>query len=192
MRGLIQFAAVCLIGALLGLVSAQQLVGGRFGAFAQTKGAWTVWPAAGLPKTDPYTRAHYLLHGRLPMSNFEALEFEARADDQGHSIDSACTYRILASMPKSRWWSLAAISEDARRPPPADAGAAMLISQQVVYESDGTFKAVLSPEPASGNWFRPAGEGSLVLLLRLYNPEAALRNSPLSADLPRIEREVCR
>jgi hypothetical protein len=183
---------VCLIGALLGLVSAQQMIAGTFGIIAQSKGPWRVWLVAGSPKADPYTRAHFLLAGRLSMGVFETLEYETRVDAGGSRLDADCTYAITGSMAKARWWSLAALPKEGARPIETDPGRHGLVAQRVVYEPDGTFKATLSREPQPGNWFKPSGSGKLVLLYRLYNPDPALRTAPLTADLPKVEREVCR
>lgn len=191
MKGFAKFAGFCFAGSLLGLITAQQAIGDRYGFVSQSKGAWTVWPTIAEPKIDPYTRAHHLSHGLLPSNRFETLEFEARVDDAGRALDGDCTYVVSGPMPRTRWWSLTAVQ--------AEAGEAIisephhgLISQHLVYEPDGSFKIVVGPERAAGNWLHSAGGRSLILLLRLYTPESALRRNPLGADVPAIEREECR
>ncbi len=190
MRGVIKLAAVLLVGALIGLITAYQMIAGRYGLVSQSKGPWTVWDQAGSPRVDPYTRAHFLLRGRLPASHFEAVELEARVDDDGKTLDADCVYAISSPKPPARWWSLSAFPEDAGRAT-EPLSEASLIAQRVVYEPDGSFRATLSPEVRPGNWFKPASDGDLVLRYRLYNPDPAYRSAPLQGAVPSIKREVC-
>ncbi|MGE4245366.1 MAG: DUF1214 domain-containing protein [Parvibaculaceae bacterium] len=190
MRGVVKLAAMCLLGALLGLITAWLAISGRYALVSKSKGPWTVWAAAGTPQIDPYTRAHFLLDGRLPISHFEALEYEARTDDDGRALSGACVYRIVQPKVSARWWSLAAIPKD-RTESEAPEDAAAILSQRAVYEADGTLNAVLSPEARPGNWLKTTGEGGFVLLFRVYNVEPSLRAAPLSLELPSIRREAC-
>lgn len=189
MRGMIKLALALLVGCAIGLFTAYQMVAGSYGVVVEHKGPWRVWEAAGTPRVDPYTRAHFLLRGRLPTSHFEAVEFEARTDDEGRMLSGQCIYDITAPRPRARWWSLTAFPEGTR----SDPGAAphSLLASRVVYEPDGAFRAVLSPEARPGNWLRPSGKGDLVLTYRLYNAEPVLRSAPLTGDLPSIRREAC-
>jgi hypothetical protein len=102
MRSVIKIAAVLLVGSLIGLATAYHMLSGRYGFIAHSKGSWIVWDAAGATRVDPYTRAHFLLRGRLPISHFETVEFEARRDDEGKELDSDCVYTIAAPKPPSR------------------------------------------------------------------------------------------
>lgn len=191
MKGHLVLALVLFVGILLGTVTAQQAIGGRFGLTTQSKGPWTVWPTAVQPRIDPYTRAHQLFYAFLPPNRFETLEFEARIDSDGRGLDENCTYRVRGPMPRARWWSLLAVSGDRQSEEPEHRSHG-LIAQQVVYEPDGTFQVVLSSEPQTGNWIKPPDSGPPVLLMRLYSPEPALRRGPLGGDLPAVERQVCR
>jgi hypothetical protein len=67
-----------------------------------------------------------------------------------------------------------------------------LVSGQLVYEADWSYRVAVSRELQPGNWLRLPDGGQLVLLMRLYTPVSAVLRQPLSADLPSIERQVCR
>ena len=115
----------------------------------------------------------------------------ARADDTGRALASDCAYLVTGPMPRARWWSLSAVGSGGE----AESDAAPrhgIVSRQIVYDADQVFRVALSPETEAGNWIRPPETGELVLLLRLYSPDRALRRNALAADLPSIERQVCR
>lgn len=191
MRGHLVLALVFFAGTLLGIVTAQQAIGGRYALTIQSKGPWTVWPTAVQPRIDPYTRAHQLSYAFLPPNRFETLEYEAQSDSDGRMLDESCSYVLSGPMPKARWWTLQAVSAEKEIGSPEE-NTQGLISQEVVYEPDGTFRVVLSSEPQPGNWLKPPDSGPPVLLLRFHSPEAALRRNPLAASLPVVERRACR
>jgi hypothetical protein len=191
-RGLVRFIAFCFIGTLLGLITAQHAISGRYGVVAETRGPWTVWPWATDASIDPYTRAHHLSYGLVPSNRFDTLEYEARVDDAGRTLDDDCTYLVSGPMPQARWWSVSALAQD------DEAGAGRearqgLVSRHLVFEADQSFRVAVSRDLQPGNWLRvPGGGDDLVLLLRLYTPASAVLGRPLEADLPSIERLVCR
>lgn len=191
MRGLVRFVAFCFVGTLLGLITAQHAVSGRYGVVSDAKGAWTAWPGATDAKIDPYTRAHHLSYGLVPSNRFDTVEYEARIDDAGRTLDEDCSYLISGSMPQARWWSLSALAsgDDAEAESDPRHG---LVSRQLVFEADQSFRVAVSREVQAGNWLRPPESSQLVLLLRLYTPTSAVLRRPLTADLPSIERQACR
>lgn len=193
MKGLVRFVAFCFVGALLGLVTAQHAVSGRYGVVAATKGAWTAWPRAAAARTDPYTRAHQLSYGLVPSNRFDTIEYEARVDDAGRTLDQDCAYLVSGPMPQSRWWSLSAMAtgDEADEADAVGEPRLGLVSRQLVFEPDESFRVAVSRELQAGNWLRPPDSGDLVLLLRLYAPAAGLFRRPLAAELPSIERVAC-
>ncbi len=191
MRGLVWFVAFCFVGTLIGLITAQQAISGRYGVVSETKGAWTAWPGAANPRIDPYTRAHHLSYKLLPSNRFDTVEYEARVDDAGRSLNGDCTYVVSGLMPRARWWSLSVLTSGAQAATASEQRHG-LVSRQLVYEPDNSFRVVVSRELHAGNWLSPPQIGQPVLLMRLYTPEPALLRSPLAAELPSIERLVCR
>jgi hypothetical protein len=191
MRGLVWFVAFCFIGTLAGLVTAQHAVSGRFGIVSATKGAWTVWPRAADTRIDPYTRAHQLAFGLIPSNRFDTVEYEARMHDAGRTLDDDCIYLLSGPAPQARWWSLSALALEDRSEAASEPRDG-LVSGELIYEADRSFRVTLSRELQTGNWLRPPEGGPLVLNLRLYTPAAAVLHHPLTAQLPSIERQVCR
>lgn len=191
MRGLVRFLAFCFVGTLIGLITAQHAVSGRYGVVAERRGPWTIWPQAAVARIDPYTRAHHLSYGLVPSNRFDTIEYEARVDDAGRALDEDCTYLVSGVMPRSRWWSLSALAPDDG----VDAAGEPrrgLLSRQLVYEPDQSFRIGVSRDLQAGNWLRPPESGGLVLLLRLYTPASEVLRRPLAADLPSIQRQACR
>ncbi|MFW6077128.1 MAG: DUF1214 domain-containing protein [Hyphomicrobiales bacterium] len=191
MKGLVWFVAFCFVGTLIGLITAQHAVSGRYGVVAETKGAWTVWPRAASSRIDPYTRAHHLSYGLVPSNRFDTVEYEAQVDDVGRPLQANCTYLVSGSNPDARWWSVSAVAPDDEAQAPSEPRQG-LVSGQIVFEPDQSFRIAVSPELQAGNWLRPPESGDLVLLLRLYTPASAVLRNPLTTDLPSIERQVCR
>jgi hypothetical protein len=190
-RGLVRFVAFCFVGTLLGVVTAQQAISGRYGIISETKGPWTAWPRASDARIDPYTRAHHVSYGQLPSNRFDTVEYEARVDDAGRTLDASCSYLVSGAMPQTRWWSLSALSP-ANQAGAVDEPRQGLVSRQLVFEPDQSFRINVSRELQAGNWLRPPETGRIVLLIRLYTPDSAVLRNPLTAELPSIERLVCR
>jgi hypothetical protein len=190
-KGLVWFVAFCFVGTLLGLITAQHAVSGRYGVVAESRGAWTAWPGAANARIDPYTRAHYLSFGLVPSNRFDTVEYEARVDDAGRPLDENCTYLVSGFSPQARWWSMSALVTDDQAQAASEPRRG-LVSGQLVYEADLSFRISVSRELQSGNWLRPPDSGDLVLLMRLYTPANSVLRSPLDADLPSVERQVCR
>lgn len=191
MNNLVKFAVSSIAGLGLGVISAQALIDGYGSFFSKNHGPWTSWPTAGTRSSNPYVRAHYLIHNRLPISQFEINELEARVDDAGAPLDANCTYEIKGLMPKARWWSLYTFSQESAHQTalPKRAG---IGSQQVFYHQDGSFRIMLSTEPQTGNWLVPAGSDDLVIVLRHYNPGRSITNQFSFSNLPTITRGRCR
>jgi hypothetical protein len=190
-RGLVRFVAFCFVGTLLGLVTAQQAISGRYGIVSETKGPWIAWPRATDARIDPYTRAHHVSYGLMPSNRFDTVEFEAQVDDAGRTLDASCSYLISGPMPRARWWSVSALSS-ADQAGSVDEPRQGLVSRQLIFEPDQSFRINVSRELHAGNWLRPPETGRIVLLIRLYTPESAVLRNPLTAELPSIERLVCR
>jgi len=191
LNSLVKFAVSSIAGLGLGVISAQMLIDGYGSFFTASHGPWVSWPTAGTRSSNPYVRAHYLVHDRLPISQFEINELEARVDSQGKPLDGNCTYEIDGVMPKTRWWSLYTFSQESssRQTLPKRAG---IGSQQIFYQNDGRFKIKLSNEPQTGNWLVPAGTDGLVIVLRHYNPTRSITNQFNFDKLPTITRGNCR
>ncbi len=191
MRSIVKVAVFLVGSCAAGLVSAQQLIDGKAGLFTQTTGAWKTWVAAGTRNSDPYTRARFLTAGKLAVSRFEAIEFEARNDDEGRQLQARCSYTLSGRMPSSRWWSLSGHESTSSAVTEATSGG-LLTSLDAIYDQDNRLKVAVAQDPQAGNWLVPPGSGSFVLVLRLYNPYYPAGQDRYAGALFDIKRETCR
>jgi hypothetical protein len=129
----------------------------------------------------------------VPSNRFDTVQYEARVDDTGRTLDEDCTYLVSGPMPRSRWWSISALAlDDQPDAEAADDPRRGLMSGEVVLEPDQSFRIAVSRDLHSGNWLRPPAGGQFVLLMRLYTPAADVLRRPLSTDTPSIQRRACR
>lgn len=191
MKNLLKFIFFLVASAAFGIYSAQFLYSNANSLLARTSGVWSSWTPAGASAVDPYTRAHFLTRGKLPLSRFEAIEFEATRSQDGEPFEQECAYRLEGKMPLVRWWSLGAYSGSGQ-PVEAALPDAAVTSEDVVYEADGSIKIVVSRTPAAGNWLRPPAEDGYRLILRLYNPASVVGSNGYAGALLSVARGACR
>jgi hypothetical protein len=183
LEGPAKFALALLIGGGLGLATATRSIDGGFAGISSEHGQWVTWPAAGRKDEDPYTRAHFVLDGRLPVSAFEAAEFETASDSTGATLDADCTYILEGRLPPSRWWSVWTA--------PAAAPGDGVTSQAAVLEPDGGLRVAFSRAAQPGNWIRLSADADRFrVFLRLYASGAPGRGGA-AASLPVLRLEHC-
>ena len=188
MNNLVKVIVAAIVGSAIGVISAQRIAGGADGFFVHRNGPWMSWPEAGAKFANPYARAHFLMSGRLPLSQFDAREYEAASDSKGEQLDADCTYQITGKTPAARWWSLFVIRPDGE---PVSGSHSALAARQMVNSKADTISVTLSRQPQPGNWIEPGTTGRLVLVLRLYNPVQSVVGFGSAADLPQIIRKEC-
>ncbi|MFH6785463.1 MULTISPECIES: DUF1214 domain-containing protein [Methylobacterium] len=187
------------LGAVLGLASANWATRGRYPFGGVVLNAWTAWPKIGARDADPYVRAIHARTGEVPLALGEGLLLTALTDDDGRRLDPSCRYRIAGATPPARAWTLTvergrhaapAEPQAGTAPPPPRTG---FTSTEVLRDRDGRFAVALSPDVQPGNWLpMPAGEGSIRLVLRLYDTPVAASTGVLEREgVPSITREVC-
>ena len=187
----VKFIFSVVVGGTIGLVSANEAINSDRKIFSTRQGPWVSWPMAGTRSANPYVKAHFLTSGRLPASQFEVNEFEARHDDAGNLLDARCSYIITGKAPNARWWSIYTYADypDNDGKWQKNTG---LSSQHLVYEADDTYTIHLTSEPVAGNRLSPAKGSGLTLIMRHYNPERAITSQYDAKILPSIKREKCR
>ena len=145
-------------GALAGVASAYAAVQ-MLGTAAIASGSpWQVRNVAATSAAHPYTVAHYLLHGRLPPSDGQFVEFTASGDEAGNALSAACDY--VLTLPREKqpdWWSVTAEGEVA-------ADNATVMSSGIVLEADGSVRLIASRYPQPGNWIAAPRSGGYSLL----------------------------
>lgn len=181
------------LGAGLGLVSADYATSGGYPFGGVVVGPWTAWPKAGAVAADPYTRAVNARRGEIPLGVGEGLLLTAAQDDDGRTLDAACSYAVAGTTPPARSWTLTVAG---RGPRPHDAPLLRegITSTEILREADGRFVIALAPEAQPGNWLpMPRPSGPVRLALRLYDtPVAASAGTLDRATLPTLSRIGCR
>lgn len=181
------------LGAGLGLASADYATGGGYPFGGVTAGPWTAWPRAGAVGADPYTRAVNARRGEIPLGVGEGLLLTAAHDDDGRSLDAACTYSVSGTTPPARAWTLT-ITGRGTRASDAPRLREGITSTEILRDADGRFVVVLAPEVQAGNWLpMPRPGGPVRLALRLYDTPVAASAGTLDRNvLPTIHRTGCR
>lgn len=155
----------------------------------RTSGPWTTWTGEGRTDSDPYTRAHFLRRGVLPVTTAYAQTFQAETDSDGQRLFSSCEYLVDGDEPQGAFWTLAVFDHDGRLiPNPADRYA--FSSATLTRGSAGRLDIVLARGARPGNWLPTGGAGRFVLHLTVEEPAAA--GSRTMPPLPAIRRIGCR
>lgn len=189
--GFVLYALV--LGATLGLASADFATRGGYPFGGTTIGAWTAWPKTGSVDADPYSRAVNARRGEIPLAIGEGLLLTASADDSGQTLDAACTYAVGGAVPPARAWTLTIAGRgaaDSAKPPLREG----FTSTEVLRSADDRFVITVAPDVQSGNWLpMPRPKGPVRLALRLYDTPVAASVGTLDSDtLPAITRLGCR
>jgi hypothetical protein len=186
-RGIAAIPLFLIAGIGTGLATASQVIQGNVGSFAVNNGAWRTWPSAGSPNIDPYTRGHFLVFGRLPMSTFEAVEYIATSDSEGAGLDPSCNYIIQGPVAPTRWWRITARQNDALE---TGAGESVL-SQTALVEPNNQIKVIASRDPQPGNWLKLPKQSYLEFTLTLFSPASSVKSGNAAVPLPKIIKEAC-
>lgn len=180
------------LGGALGLASADWATRGGYPFGGVQVGAWTAWPRAGAASADPYTRAVNARRSEIPLAVGEGLLLTAAVDDEGRTLEAACTYRIGGGTPPARAWTLTVAGRGPRDParPTLREG---FTATEILRTADGRFAVILAPEVQPGNWLpSPRASGPVRLALRLYDTPAAASVGSLDRNaVPAITRLGC-
>ena len=190
MRGAI-FLAIAILG---GFGSAWVMIHSGSQLTAATVGPWVTWTAAGRADADPYTRAHTVRLGLLPINSTLALTYQAQTDGAGQRIHSSCVYAVDVTALDAEWWSLS-VFDDKGSLIRNSADRYAFNTSTVQRDSDGSTWVVLSREARPGNWLPTTGAGRLMLSLTVQDPRwvaAAMAEQGRGRPLPLIRTLSCR
>jgi hypothetical protein len=190
---LFKLAALLALALGGGLASAWYMIEAGSRLSTRTFGPWVTWPTAGRPEADPYTRAHVVRNGLLPMSSTLELMFRAKADSNGSRLTSACDYAIVMEEFEPVWWHLAVFDGQGRLVPNA-AERHAFTSTTAMREPDGRTAIVLARDARPGNWL-PSGRSNrvvLVLTVQDSNWATAIHDGGTPKAMPEIVRTGCR
>lgn len=190
MRFLLRLLGSLVLAAVLGLGSAYVVA--RYAMQGDTviaNGPWSANLAAGGTGADIYTRTYVALTGLLALNKDETIYYNATKDSAGDALDGACTYRIEGRDPDARWWSFTLYGKDhflidtpTKR--------YSISKTSVVRTADGAFVVRLSTTEEPNNWIATSPDG-FQITLRLYNPNASVKDNPATVPLPAIVKEAC-
>lgn len=156
------------------------------------KGPWVIWTSAARPDADPYTRAHFVQAGTLPISAAVERLYVAHRDNDGDRLHSSCEYAIEGKLVRADWWSLAVFDEAGRLIPNA-ADRYAFTDETVATDSGGNFTVTLAREARPGNWLPVGGAGRLAVALKILDQrDNDSRTMPADAILPMIRKVKCR
>jgi hypothetical protein len=153
-------------------------------------GPWIAWSDAGAPVPNPYTRAHTVREGTLPLGQAEGLVFTAATDSEGEPLDRSCAYVLEGTTPVATFWTLHAVDADGRIVA-GEAASPTVRSSELVRPADGTIVLHVGTTLAPGNWLELSGDGPFSLRLALYDTALSAGLSSAFAGLPAIRREGC-
>ena len=185
----IVFVMIAFVG---GLGSSWYMIERGNGLTTHAAGPWIAWVAAGRADADPYTRAHFMRRGMLPVSSALALTLEAVVDNDGQRLHSSCEYLIEGDEPPGRFWSLSVFDDQGRLiPNPAERYS--YNSATLLRTPGGRFSIALARSARPGNWLPTGGAGriSLVLTVEEQRDGGTPANAPVWTP-PAIRRAACR
>jgi hypothetical protein len=158
-----------------------------------TAGPWVMWKTAARPDADPYTRAHFIRNGALPISTDIADTYLARTDSDSNPLHSSCDYSIEGTPSANFWWSVSVFDDGGGLIPNA-ADRHSYTSDTAILMPDGRFIGTLARSASPGNWLPTGGAGRLaVMFTAIDNGAAGTSDDGAKAVLlPTIKRGACR
>lgn len=184
----ILFVMIALVG---GLGSSWYMIERGSLLTTRTAGPWTAWTAAGRADADPYTRAHFIRRGMLPVSSALAITFEAVSDSDGQRLHSSCEYQLDGVEPPARFWSISVFDEHGLLiPNPAERYS--YNSATLLRSPGGKFNLALARNARSGNWLPTAGAGRISLVLTIEEVTEQADSKGAQWRPPEIRRLSCR
>lgn len=181
-------AAIVLAG---GLGSSWYMVEAGSRLTTASFGPWMTWTSAARPDADPYTRAHFVKAGTLPVSTEVQRTFVARTDSAGDRLHSSCEYAVEGRVPKADWWSLAVFDDRGRLIPNA-AERYAFTGQTLALSKPGMFAVILAREARPGNWLPTGGAGRLALTFNIADIRRPENEATIEPALPVIRKIKCR
>jgi len=160
----------------------------------RTSGPWSMWVAAGRPDADPYTRAHFVRRGMLPLTTALAQTWTATTDSEGKALFSSCEYVVEGPEPNAGFWSLA-VFDDKGQMIPNEAERHSFNSATVMRGPSARIEVMLARNARPGNWLPTAGAGRLALTLTIEEPRGTVLSTRTDDEEPSllsIRRIACR
>jgi hypothetical protein len=154
-------------------------------------GAWSARPKAGTAEIDPYSRAEVERSGALPMGLGDGVVFTAMSDDNGRTLDGRCDLTIAGTTPQARFFTVTLYDSTGRLVPNA-LNRSGFTSQELIRNTDGSFRISVGPRPRPGNWLPTGGTERYILMLRLYDtPVGIATRAGRETPMPTVTTGRC-
>lgn len=187
---LVVFSALAFGG---GIGTAWYMIEGGSRLSTRAFGPWVTWSSAGRPEADPYTRAHVVRNGLLPVSSTLEVTFRAKTDGTGGRLTSSCDYLVTLTNGEPDWWSLAVFDGQGRL---VQNGADRYAfnHRTAMREPDGSVAITVARDARPGNWLPSGRSGRIVLVFTALDAgvAASVNDGGQVKALPDIQRTGCR
>ena len=191
MRLALSVAIVFILAIGVGAASVRYALDHLAGFDGLSIGPWIAFPNRGTPSADPYSKARFSRDAELPLGQSEGLAFIAAADSAGAPLRRACSYRIEGKVPAARFWTIYSSADGGTPLPSLRPRWPGLHSMQVLRRNDDSLDIIASPVPHPGNWLATGGDGTMNLVLTLYDAPAISNPDAAQLELPLIYRTGC-
>lgn len=190
MRHALSFIIVAIAACILGVGSAWFTLQGDIRLNRVDIGQWSVWPKAGEPDADPYTKAYLARKGTTWMGAIEGLALFAVKDADGDLLRTECSYQLRGEIPRGRLWTISALGFDSALNKRTFKSSNYITSRDVIWNEDSTVDITVSRKGFPGNWL-PIRSGEWVtLVLRIYDTpltSGALENAFSTPVIKRLD-----
>jgi hypothetical protein len=177
MRKLTFATAIVIAGAVFGLLTAiHQMSVAGFYAVAASPG-WLAWQPEAQSFWQVYAAQRFMAEGSLPPPKTVRLYLRS-ADDDGNRLRADCDYSFSGPAIKSRWWTIASLSNTGAPVVDVLAAGAALVRQDNVIEVN------LSRLPQGGNWLKVPDSGNYIVKI-------VVNDATDSVQLPGIKKLGC-
>lgn len=154
-------------------------------------GAWSARPKAGTSEIDPYSRAEVERTGALPLGLGDGVVFTATTDDSGRVLDGRCDLTISGTTPQARFFTVT-LYDTSGRLVPNSLNRSNFTSQELIRNSDGSFRISVGPRARPGNWLPTGGVERYSLMLRLYDtPVGIATRAGRETPMPTVTTGRC-
>lgn len=179
------------VGALLGYGAAWRVIAGADAIGGVNNNGWRTSAVIGSTDADPYTRAIVARAGLLALNQEETVYYTRMFDEAGRAFDELCVYLVEGAALPARWWSLTLYAEDHFLAVNGEERHSVDATGVERDESDAWAVRVAPTQAGARNWISSRNGGAFSLSIRLYNPDAEVRETLAGVALPRVSRESC-
>ena len=191
MKKILKWAGFVLAVCLTGVLATKPIIAQMIDRTAIRNGPWRTSVNAGSVDANIYERAAVAVAGLYALAKEETIYYTAFTDSAGVPLESRCDYTLTGRPFPARWWSLTMYGADHY----LVGNSANIYSRHasnLEFEPDRSYRVQVSSQAKPRNWLPAPEDGEFSITLRLYNPEAAIRENLATVELPGIQRETCR